>query len=185
MSRLSRMTGSVVTAVLFVSTALLVTPGSAEAAGCQVVVQVQNAVPVGIQLNPQRASVPYGGCATFSDQAFGPPVTITVAGGYHVTLNYGESTAGKTNYAPHAPGPPAGPAAPGTNTASGQITVGPQPTHSPRPSRSPSASPHPTPAPTSSQSTGPQVAPTPRKHRPSALAIPPGKPPTGAATHPT
>ena len=44
------------------------------------------------------------GCVQFSDQAFGAPVTITVAGGYHVTLNYGESTTGKSSYSATDPG---------------------------------------------------------------------------------
>jgi hypothetical protein len=181
-----RSIGAVATTALLATTVLLASSGDAQAAACRLVVQVQNSVPVGIQLSPRQSSVPYGGCVQFSDQAFGPPVTITVAGGYHVTLNYGESTAGKTNYAANAPGAHGVTADTGTNSASGQITVGPAPTHAPSPSRSPSASPHPTPAPAGSQSSGPEVAPTPRQHhRRGSLAIPTGKPPTHAGTSPT
>jgi len=183
--RVARSVGGVATTLLLASTAVLAGAGPAEAAGCQVVVQVQNSVPIGIQLSPRQSSVPYGGCVQFSDQAFGPPVTITVEGGYKVTLNYGESTAGKTNYAATAPGPHALNADTGTNSASGRITVGAKPAPAPSPSRSPSAAPHQSPTPASSQSTGPQVAPTPRKRQgPGALAVPPGKPPLGPGTSP-
>jgi hypothetical protein len=180
--RSGRSIGGVATALLVGSTALLATAGPAGAAACQTVVTVQNStVPVGIQLTPRRASVPYGGCVQFSDQAFGPPVTLTVAGGYHVTLNYGESTTAKSGYAAAAPGPHTVTADNGTNNASGQITVGQRPTQATSPS--PSPAPHPTPAATS---TRPEVAPSPRKHHgPSALAVPPGKPPSGPGTRPT
>src|SRR4051794_41454624 len=98
MSSLGRVGGAAASVLLLGSSVLLAVAGQAEAAGCQAVVEVQSSVPIGIHLTPRRASVPYGGCVQFSDQAFGPPVTITVAGGYHVTLNYGESTTAKTNY---------------------------------------------------------------------------------------
>ncbi|HMC69043.1 MAG TPA: hypothetical protein VKJ07_07815, partial [Mycobacteriales bacterium] len=92
MSALSRTARTVGLAAVFGAAGLL-TAAPASAATCRVV-QVQNAVPVGIALNPQNTSVAYGGCVQFSDQAFGPPVTITVAGGYHVTLSYGDNTSG-------------------------------------------------------------------------------------------
>jgi hypothetical protein len=160
--------------------------GQAAAAGCRVVVQVQNSVPVGIGLSPRQASVPYGGCVQFSDQAFGPSVTITVAGGYHVTLNYGESTSGKTNYAATSPGPHAVTADNGTSTASGRITVGPRPSQSSSPSASASPSPHPTTSASGSPSTGPQVAPSHRpRHHPASLPVPIGTPPPGPGVRPT
>jgi len=176
----------VATTLLLGSTAMLAGGLPAEAAGCQVVVQVQNSVPIGIQLSPRQSSVPYGGCVQFTDQAFGPPVTITVAGGYKVTLNYGESTSGKTNYAATAPGPHALNADTGTNSASGRITVGAKPAQSPSPSRSPSTAPRQSPTPASSQSSAPEVAPSPgRRQTPPPLAIPAGKPPLGPGTSPT
>ena len=108
---------------------VLLDAGPAAAVSCRVVT-VQNAV-LGIALSPQETSVPYGGCVQFTDNAFGPPVTITVAGGYHVTLNYGESTGGKTNYAATDPGAHAVTADNGGATAHGRITVGAAPSHSP------------------------------------------------------
>jgi hypothetical protein len=160
--------------------------GQAEAAGCRVVIQVQNSVPVGIELSPQQASVPYGGCVQFSDQAFGPPVTITVAGGYHVTLNYGDNTSGKTNYAATSPGAHAVTADNGAATASGRITVGSRPSQSPSPSGSRSPSPHPTSSPTATQSSGPQVAPSHHpRHHPGVLPVPIGTPPPGPGLRPT
>jgi hypothetical protein len=138
----------------------------ASAAGCRVVT-VENDPPVGIGLSPPKSSVPYGGCVQFTDNAFGPPVTVTVAGGYHVDLDYGESTSGKSSYSATAPGTHAVTADNGTASAHGSITVGAPPSSSPSPSRSPSTSPRPAPAPSSSSSpsSGPRVAPTPRGHR--------------------
>jgi hypothetical protein len=166
--------------------ASLLSAAPAAAASCRVVT-VQNSG-LGISLSPARTSVPYGGCVGFSDQFVGPQVTITVAGGYKVTLNFGESTGGKTNYAATVSGAHAVTADTGNSTAGGQITVGSQPARSPSPSpsRSPSAAPRPTPSTAGSQSAGPQVARTPRSHPgPGALAVPPGNPPTGPGTRPT
>ena len=175
-SRLARSAAAVAFATAFGSTVLLT--GSASAAGCRVVIQVQNTVPVGIGLSPKQASVPYGDCVQFSDQAFGAPVTIKVAGGYHVTLNYGESTSAKTNYSATVPGTHDVTADNGTATASGRITVGPQPSQSPTPSRSPS--PHPTPSATGSQSSAPQVAQNHHRRRhPGLPPVPIGPPPPG------
>jgi hypothetical protein len=188
MSSFGRVGGAVSTVMLLGSSALLVTAGEVQAAGCQAVVEVQSSVPIGIHLTPRRASVPYGGCVQFSDQAFGPPVTITVAGGYHVTLNYGESTTAKTNYSATVSGAHAVTAEMSASKASGQITVGPRPAQSPSPSPSPSpaASQRPTPRSSTPQSTGPQVAPTPRhRHRSAKLVIPIGKPPAGPGVVPT
>jgi hypothetical protein len=166
--------------------------GVAAAASCRVVT-VQNAVPVGIALDPQQSSVPYGGCVQFTDNAFGPPVTITVAGGYHTTLDYGESTSAKSNYAAGTPGAHVVTADNGTSTAHGRITVGQPPSRSPSPSPSPSRSPAPShssaplPAPQpSSQTTGPRVARSPRRSggRPAGLptAAPPPVAPGVSAT---
>src|SRR4051794_41950017 len=102
MSSFGRVGAAAASVLLLGSSVLLAGAGQAEAAGCQAVVEVQNSVPIGIHLTPRRASVPYGGCVQFSDQAFGPPGTITVAGGYHVAVNYGESTPRKARHsAPH------------------------------------------------------------------------------------
>jgi hypothetical protein len=168
--------GFVVSATLAVAFGV-VAAGSAEAASCRTVT-VQNAVPFGIALAPQQTSVPYGGCVTFSDQAFGPPVTITVAGGYKVSLNYGESTGGKTNYAATAPGAHAVTADSAGATAHGRITVGAAPSHSPSPSPSPSHSPSPQPAQSSSSpTTGPQVARSPHRAGGRPFRLPAASPP--------
>jgi hypothetical protein len=167
--------------------ACLLAAGPAAAATCRTV-QVQNAVPVGIALSPQQTTVAYGGCVQFIDQAFGPPVSITVAGGYHVTLNYGDNTSGKTNYSATSPGPHTVTADNGAATASGRITVGARPSPAPSPSRSPSpsSSPRPSPAASGSQSSGPQVARTPRRHhRSGSLPVPLGTPPPGPGLSPT
>ncbi|HET7530874.1 MAG TPA: hypothetical protein VFJ98_07945 [Mycobacteriales bacterium] len=152
------------------------------AASCRVVT-VQNAVPVGLALSPDKTSVAYGGCVQFNDQAFGPPVTVTVAGGYHVTLDFGESTSGKTNYAATVPGAHQVTADNGGASAKGQITVGPAPSSSPSPSpsHSPAATPSPGPSPSAaaSQSSGPRVARTPRQggSAPPPLTLPTAAPP--------
>jgi hypothetical protein len=155
--------------------------GPATAASCRSVT-VQNSVPVGIMLSPQNTSVSYGGCVQFIDQAFGPPVTITVAGGYHVTLSYGDNTSGKTNYAAHASGRHALTADNGAATAHGRITVGPAPSHSPSPSKPPSPSHSPSPQPASSSSsstTGPQVARSPHHGAKRPAGLPTPHPPPG------
>jgi hypothetical protein len=155
--------------------ALDLTP--AAAASCRVIT-VQNSVPIGIVLSPQQTSVPYGGCVQFNDQAFGPPVTITVAGGYKTTLNYGSNTSGKTNYSATAPGRHAVTADNGSATAHGRITVGPAPSRSPSPSPSASHSPSPQPAQSSSSpTTGPQVAKSPHRHGSHPIALPSAHPP--------
>lgn len=158
--------------------------GPVSAASCRTVT-VQNDVPVGISLSPPQTSVPYGGCVQFIDQAFGPPVTVTVSGGYQTTLNYGENTAGKTNYAARTPGSHTLTATNGAASAKGRITVGPAPARAPSPSRSPSASRSPSPQPqpsSSSQSSGPQVARSPHRHGHPPVAAPPPVAPGVSAT---
>jgi hypothetical protein len=162
--------------VVAATAAGVVGAGPAAAASCRVVT-VQNAVPVGIALSPQNTSVPYGGCVQFTDNAFGPPVTVTVAGGYQTTLNYGESTSGKTNYAARTPGTHSLTATNGASTAKGRITVGAAPTKSPSPSPSPAAShsPSPQPAPSASSSGASRPPRSPRHHP--QVGLPSGPPP--------
>jgi hypothetical protein len=152
--------------------------GTASAASCRSV--TVNGGPVGLSLSPQNTSVSYGGCVQFTDQALGQDVTITVAGGYKVTLQFGANTSGKTNFQATSPGRHALTADNGSATAHGQITVGPAPSRSPSPSPSPSPShsPSPQPAPSSSSpTTGPQVAKSPHRHGRHPIALPSAHPP--------
>ena len=178
MSRAGRAAAAAaVTLTAAVATVVLAAPVSA--ATCRVM-QVDNAVPVGIELTPRHLDVAYGGCVQFTDNAFGPAVTIKVGKHYSVTLNYSESTSAKKSYVATDPGRQQVTADNGTASAQGTITAGPAPSpsasRSPRTSPSPSASPRPHP---STSATGPQVAPSPhRTHRAGPpVVIPPVQPP--------
>jgi len=160
----------------------------AAAASCRVIT-VDNAVPVGITLSPSHVSVAYGGCVAFTDNAFGPPVTVKVGKHYSATLNYGESTSAKTSYQATEPGQQQVTADGGTASAKGSITVGSppaSPTPTPAPSHSPAPSTQPTPG-ASSTSSGPQVAASPhRSHRAGPPAvIPTNLPPVSPGFSPT
>ena len=179
-SRHERIGGVVGATTALCAAAVLMQMSPAQAASCRTV--TVSGGPVALSLSPQNTSVPYGGCVQFSDQALGQDVTITVAGGYKVTLQFGANTSGTSNYHATVPGGHALTANNGSATASGRITVGAAPSHSPSPSPSPSHSPSPRPAPSSSSpTTGPQVAHSPHRgggHRP--LALPSAHPPPGA-----
>jgi hypothetical protein len=153
----------------------VLTSGVAVAASCRVVI-VQNDPPVGLALSPKDTDVDYGGCVQFSDNAVGPPVTVTVQGGYTVTLDYGESTGSRNSYQATASGAHSVTADNGAGSAHGSITVG----ASPSPSASPtstSSSPAPRPRPSvSSSSSGPQVAPTPSSTTPPTFRTPSAAP---------
>lgn len=148
------------------------TTGVAAASSCRVVI-VQNDPPVGLALSPKSTDVAYAGCVQFSDNAVGPPVTVTVQGGYTVTLDYGESTGPRNSYQATASGTHDVTAANGAGTAHGTITVGASPSPSSSPSAS-SSSPAPSPRPSVTRSgSGPRVAPTPKATRPPTLRPPP------------
>jgi len=102
----------------------------AAAASCRVMI-VENSPPVGLALSPKQVDVSYGGCVQFSDNAVGPAVTITVAGGYSTTLNYGESTTAAKSYQASAAGTHTVTATNGAASTKGSITVGASPTPSP------------------------------------------------------
>ena len=175
-SRLARIAAAVVGATSVGAVALVIQVPAAQAASCRSV--TVSGGPVGLSLSPQNTSVPYGGCVQFTDQALGQDVTITVAGGYKVTLQFGANTSGKTNYQATAPGRHVLTADNGSATAQGRITVGPAPSHSPSPSPSASRSPSPQPAQSSSSpTTGPQVAKSPHRHSRHPIALPSAHPP--------
>jgi hypothetical protein len=177
-SRLPRVAGAVTAVAPLFAAGLLVQMPSAQAASCRTV--TVNGGPVGLSLSPQNTSVPYGGCVQFSDQALGQDVTITVAGGYKVTLQFGANTSGNTNYRATAPGSHKLTADNGAATSTGRITVGNAPSNSPSPSRSPAPSRSSSPQPTSSSSsstTGPQVARSPHRGGGRPVALPSAHPP--------
>ena len=178
--------------VLALPVALVPVAGPADAASCKVMT-VGYAFAAGkvIAIQPDSQDIAYGGCVQFTNN-LDLNATITVSGGYSVTLGPKESTPRKDAYVGTSSGRHQVNASSGPSSADGSITVGPapaspKPTHAPSPHRtagtSPKAASSPHPA---SSSTGPRVAPVPprvggsvpQRRRPS----PPGPPPSVAPT---
>ena len=174
--------------------ALVPAAGSVDAASCKVMT-VGYAFAAGkvIAIQPEHQDIAFDGCVQFTNN-LDLNATITVSGGYSVTLGPKESTPRKDAYVGTSSGRHQVKASSGPSSADGTITVGPAPaSESPKPTRAPSphrttaSSPHKPPPPhPSSSSPGPRVAPVPPRvgasvpehRRPS----PPGPPPSVAPT---
>jgi hypothetical protein len=172
---------------------LLPAVGTADAASCKAM-SVGYAFDAGdvIGLEPERVNVAYRGCVQFTNN-LDLPVTITVEGGYSVTLGAKESTPPREAYVGKSSGRHDVTARSGLSSADGSITVAAAPTHSSAPTKSAppkhrSSPAHSPAARPSSSSTGPQLAPVPptaggrlpRVHR----ATPPPSAPSVAPTAP-
>ena len=126
-----------------------------------------------VVLDPSHYDIPYAGCVQFVNQT-AATATITVGSRYHQDLGPNENTSGPTNYKGVTSGRQSVTATSGAaGSAHGSITVGkaptqPKPSSSPKPAPRPShtSAPAPPPSPATSSGGGPQVAPTPSRHRP-------------------
>src|SRR3954452_15980274 len=140
---------------------LLPVVGTADAASCKAMT-VGYAFSSGnvVALEPQHVDIAYGGCVQFTNNV-DLDVTITVAGGYSVTLGPKESTPPKDAYVGRTTGRHGVTARSGPSSADGSITVGSapppprsaSPTTTPPPPQhtaSPTGQPAPAPAPSSS-----------------------------------
>src|SRR4051794_25355191 len=170
--------------------------GSADAASCKVMT-VGYAFSSGsvIALEPTHQDIAFQGCVQFTNN-LDLGVTITVAGGYSVTLGPKESTPPKKAYVGTAAGRHNVTARSGPSSADGSISVAAPPASPKSPSKSPThratpkhtTPPQPTTAHPSSTSTGPRVAPVPPTvgaHIPKRRQqSPPGPAPSVAPTTP-
>lgn len=169
--------------------ALAVVPGTSAAASCAgMTVGYSVSGSALVVLTPSHVDIGYGGCVSFTNRT-AATASITVGARYSRQVAPNSSTSGSGNFTGTTSGHLSVTATSGPSSAHGSITVGAKPRASasatPTPTRSVTPKPAPTPTQSATKGTGPQVAPTPRRHHhrgsssagPGGVISPPVSPP--------